>query len=505
MKEFFGKLVQRLFKRRMNRIHAFFGEARDIQEEQLTYILHACQDTEFGRKFNFASIDSVKTFQDLVPINSYEDLFPYIERMRSGEENVLWPGLVPYFSKSSGTTNDKSKYIPMTQETLQECHYKGGKDMLALYFSSNPKSELLSGKSIAVGGSVQEDVDTGIESGDISAVIMKNLPKWAQYVRVPRLDTAIMSDWEVKSVKLVEESLDKDIRSLSGAPSWVYAFLQKVLEKTGKEKIIDVWPNLEVFFTGGVSMKPFKKLFDDIVGKEIYFVGIYNASEGYIGIQDDLSTDEEFLLMLDYGIFYEFIPLNQYGKSDPKVLTIEETEIGETYALVMTTNAGLFRYVIGDTVMITSKSPHRIKIVGRTKQFINVYGEELMVHNAETAIAKVSDNFGVKIKDFTAGPIFETVDSKGGHQWIIEFEKEPEDLESFTESLDKALQEENSDYEAKRSPDFTILERLDLVVAPTGTFYEWMKSRGKLGGQHKVPRLANNREYLDSILKLIEE
>lgn len=476
----------------------------DVQNELLKKLIQTASHTEWGKKYEYNTIDSLKTFKERVPISSYEQLFPYIERIMKGEQNILWSSKVTWFAKSSGTTNARSKFIPMTQESLEDCHFKGGKDMLSIYVNNYPETQMFSGKGLTIGGSHQiNHLNPDSYYGDVSAVIMQNLPFWAQIIRTPKLEIALMDKWEDKIAKMVETTVDENVTSLSGVPTWTIILIQNILASTGKKSILEVWPNLEVFVHGAVAFGPYRQLFKELIpSSEMRYMETYNASEGFFGIQDQTNS-EELLLMLDYGIFYEFIPLENIDQEQPETLSLEEVVLGKNYALVISTNAGLWRYMIGDTVKFTSLNPFRIKISGRTKHFINAFGEEVVVEHADTAITKACKATGAIILEYTAGPIYVQNESKGGHEWIIEFEKEPSDLDYFAEILDVTLREINSDYDAKRYKNMA-LQAPKIHLAPKSTFYNWMKNRGKLGGQHKVPRLSNDRVYLDDILGLLK-
>jgi hypothetical protein len=496
-----GFLVKKYFDTKLKRINDYLKKPVETQDVLLFSILEKAKETEFGRKYSFSEIKSIEDFQKEVPISSYEDLVPYIERMKKGERDILWPGLVKKFSKSSGTTNDRSKYIPISRESLKECHFSSGKDLFALFVKAKPDTEFLRGRSLIVGGSIEDD-NTGTSIGDISALMTKHLPRWVHAMyRSPSLDVALLSDWEDKMDKIVEEAIESDIRSIIGVPSWTYLILKKAIEKTGKS-VREIWPNLEVFFYGGVSIKPYRSLFLDLI-PELEFFGVYNAADGFFGSQDFLSDKEDILLYLNSGIFYEFIPLSDLHTLSQTPKTIANVEMHTPYAMVISTNGGMWRYVIGDVVTFTSLKPHRIRITGRTKHFINICGEELMVENAEIAISKACEETNSKVKDFTAGPIFMDEDRKSGaHEWIVEFEIEPENKSEFISILDRELQKVNSDYESKRYKDL-ILREPKITFVPKKTFYYWMESRGKLGGQNKVPRLSNDRKYLESVYKYV--
>jgi len=491
------KISNQFFHKRMNSIHAFVDNGMQIQKETLLRILEEAKETEFGKKYNFQSIGSCEEFQEIVPMVTYEEVEQDIIRMKNGEENILWPTSIEFFAKSSGTTGSLSKYLPVSYEFLQDCHYQGGKDMLSFYFNQFPESGILFGKTLALGGSLQED-SLGIRSGDISAVLLSNLPVWARLLKTPTQEVALLSDWEEKSKKIVATIIKEDLIALAGAPAWVLAIIKKAKEVSGVENLAELWPNLEVFFYGGTSIKPFQEEYQELLGKEISYMGIYNASEGFFGIQDDISREGEFLLMLDYDVVYEFLPFPNKENVEPVFL--DKVQEGEIYELIITTSSGLWRYRIGDLVKVVSTNPLRVAIAGRTKQFINVFGEEVMVHNAEDALREACRKTKAVVNEFTVAPIFQTKESQGGHQWLVEFGVEPDSLSDFAKILDQELRLVNSDYNAKRNEKMPVLQPLVLTALPQGTFVDWMKSRGKLGGQHKVPRLSNDRQYVDDIL-----
>ena len=500
-----NSVVSWVIKKRIHQIDLFMKYPSDVQTEWLKKLLNAAKDTEIGNKYDFKTITNHKEYINRVPVIDYESIKPYIIRLRQGQQNLLWHSDIKWFAKSSGTTTDKSKFIPVSAEAIEECHFKGGKDMLSMYCNNNPETLLFDGKALALGGSHQiSDFNNESYYGDLSAIIIQNLPWWAEFMRTPNLSITLMDKWEHKIEKMADVTKDENVTNISGVPSWTLLLLKRILEKTGKNNILEVWPNLELFTHGGVSFVPYKEQFKKIIpSAKMNYLETYNASEGFFGIQDRNNADD-MLLMLDYGVYYEFIPSSDFDNETPKTLTLEEVEIGENYALVITTNAGLWRYKIGDTVTFTSKNPYRIKITGRTKNFINAFGEELIVDNAEKAIAIACDKTNALIKEFTAAPIFFSDKNSGGHEWLIEFEKEPSCINYFTEVLDNALKSINSDYEAKRYQDMVLRKPL-IKSVPDNTFYNWMKLKGKLGGQHKVPRLYNDRRYIDDILKMIEK
>lgn len=491
-----------VMKKRMHDIELFMKYPLEVQEELFKKLITTARNTEFGRNHGFADIHNQEQFRRMIPVFSYEDIHPYIERNMTGEQNLLWPSDVKWFAKSSGTTNARSKFIPVSYEALEECHFKGGKDLLSIYCNAYPETKMFDGKGLTIGGSQQvNQFDTNSESfyGDVSAVIMSNLPYWTRFVRTPTLDIALMDEWEAKIEKMAQYTVDENVTSISGVPTWTIVLLQRLLEITGKSNIREVWPNLEVFFHGAVAFGPYRSIFKKLVGDDLTYLETYNASEGFFGIQNDLSTSD-MLLMLDYGIFYEFIPFDEIHKESPKVIGLGDVQVGKQYALLISTNAGLWRYQIGDTIEFTSTDPYKIRISGRTKHFINAFGEEVIVENAEKAIEKAANQCQAEVINFTAAPKYFEEDENGAHEWVIEFEKAPENIEEFTSKLDEALRALNSDYDAKRHKDIALSMPI-VHQAPRGTFYEWMKGRGKLGGQNKVPRLSNTREYIDDILK----
>lgn len=492
-------------KKRYHQIELFLKYPHEVQSEWFDELIEAGTETEWGKKHNYAKIKSSEDFKKAVPVQNYETLHPYIKEVMKGKSNVLWPGKIKWFAKSSGTTADKSKFIPITKESLEECHYKGGKDLISLYYNNQPDSKLFTGKGLVLGGSSKVNkLNEDSFYGDLSAVIIRNLPFWAEHQRTPSMEVALMEEWEAKLQKMAEVTAKQDITSITGVPSWTLVLLKRVLEITGKSEISQVWPNLELFAHGGVSFEPYRKNFEQIFGDiPVSYMETYNASEGFFGIQNRINNDDKgLLLMLDYGIYYEFMPMSEQGKENPETLTLHDVEIGSQYALIITTNGGLWRYEIGDTIEFTSLNPFKIKITGRTKHFINAFGEELIIDNAEKALSKACNQTGAIIKDYTAAPVFMSDHETGGHEWAIEFEKMPESKEVFANVFDQELKACNTDYEAKRYKDF-VLKPPYIHYLTIGTFYNWMKSRGKLGGQNKVPRLSNNRKYLEDVLDSI--
>jgi hypothetical protein len=491
-------------RKRMHQIELFMKYPHDVQDEWLRKLLAAASGTEWGKSHHYAELHSWKDFSERVPLQDYDSLKPYIDRMRKGESNVLWPSETTWFAKSSGTTSDKSKFIPVSLESLEGCHYNGGRDMVTIHCANNPDTQLFTGKNLSLAGSFMTEKFASHESysGDLSAIVISNLPMWAEFLRAPDLSIALLSEWEEKLEKIAFATRDENMTSIAGVPSWMMVLLGRVLDMTGKKSISEIWPNLEVFFHGGVNFSPYREQFRSILGSDkISYLELYNASEGFFGIQDQKDSDE-LLLMLDYGIYYEFVPMEEFGKEHPKAVSLQEVELNKNYALVISTTAGLWRYLIGDTIRFTSLAPYRFRITGRTKHFINVFGEELIIDNAENAIRIACEKTGAIVKEYTAGPVYMQGRESGAHEWLIEFERAPASLGYFTEMLDNALKALNSDYEAKRYHNFTLKEPLVRSLEP-GTFLNWMKQRGKLGGQNKVPRLANDRKYIEEILRLM--
>ena len=465
-------------------------------------LLAAGQYTEYGRQHHFSHIQSLAQYKQQVPICEYDDLKPFIDRMMKGEENVLWNTPVNWFAKSSGTTSERSKFIPVSDESLQDNHYKASKDVLTLYYVTHPESDLLTGKGLVIGGSHQiNSLNEEIHYGDLSAVILQNSPFWSNWIRTPDLSIALMDEWEDKIEKLATSTIQENVTSMAGVPTWLIVLLKRILELTGKATIKEVWPSLELYMHGGVSFVPYKAQFEKLIGAPINYLEMYNASEGFFAAQDDI-TVEGMLLMCDHGIFYEFMPAEEYGKEQPQTVQLNEVQTGKNYAPVITTAGGLWRYLLGDTIQFTSVSPYRIKVSGRLKHYINAFGEEVIVDNTDKAIAIASEKTGAVVSDYTAAPVYFSESENGAHEWLIEFDRAPESLQHFTEALDKALQSINSDYEAKRHKDIAL--RLPLVHAvPKHTFTQWLDSKGKLGGQHKVPRLSNERTILEEIRTMI--
>ncbi|MBR3091553.1 MAG: GH3 auxin-responsive promoter family protein [Bacteroidaceae bacterium] len=493
------------FSRRHKVFERFLSHAEEMQDKVMHHLVEKAESTEWGRSHNFRSIANYDDFtHHMGSINTYEELKSYIHRMREGESDVLWPGKVLWFAKSSGTTNDKSKFIPVSGDGLKDIHYAGGRDCLAAYLMANPTSRLFSnsGKSLILGGSHSPNLNTPNSLvGDLSAILIENAPSIINKTRVPDKSIALLNDFEVKRDLIARNTLHLNVTNLSGVPSWMMSVLNRVLEITGKESIDEIWPNLEVFFHGGVAFSPYREQYKNIIkSPDMHYMETYNASEGFFGIQTDLN-DPAMTLMIDYGVFYEFVPLDELDKPNPSVVPLSGVEVGKNYAMVISTSCGLWRYLIGDTVKFTQKDPYKFVITGRTKHFINAFGEELIVDNADKGLEQACIATGAMVKDYTAAPIFMDANAKCRHQWIIEFTKAPASIKDFAEILDRSLQAINSDYEAKRYKNIT-LQPLEIIQAEPGLFEEWLKAKGKLGGQHKIPRLSNSRTYIEELLAL---
>ena len=494
----FNSVASFFLKRRISQIELFKDYPVEVQQEVLRKLVVYSIDTEIGKKFEFKTIRHYNDFKERVPIVAYEDIYKDIERNRKGEQNIFWRTSIKWFAKSSGTTNAKSKFIPISFESLDDCHYKAGKDMLSLYFNNNINSELLVGKCLRLGGSKDIYENNNSYYGDLSAIMIDNLPFWAELSSTPSSKVSLISEWEKKVQAIINESIDQNVTSFAGVPSWMLSLLQQVIQQTGKDNILEIWKNSEVYFHGGVSFDPYRNLYKNLFpSKDFKYFEIFNASEGFFAIQDQ-NNSSELLLMLDYGIFYEFIPTSQ---SEQDIISLADVKLNVNYAMVITTNSGLWRYKIGDTIKFTCLNPFRIKVTGRTKHFINVFGEELVVENAEKALSMTCELTKCEITNYTVGPIFMGSKTKGSHEWLIEFEKKPDDINKFMEILDLNLQRLNSDYEAKRYKSST-LEIPKIQVARKNLFYDWLASKNKLGGQNKVPRLSNSREYLDELINL---
>lgn len=496
------KIISKTFDSRLKQIDLYATQAGEIQHRVLNRLVHQAARTEWGKKYDYASIRNYEDFRKRVPIQTYEEIKPYVERLRAGEQNLLWPSEIRWFAKSSGTTNDKSKFLPVSKEALEDIHYRGGKDAAALYFRINPGSRFFSGKGLILGGSHSPNLNSNHSLvGDLSAILIQNVSPLINFIRVPSKKIALMSEWETKIEAIADSTIPVNVTSLSGVPSWMLVLIKRILEKTGKQTLEEVWPNLEVFFHGGVAFTPYREQYKQVIHSEkMHYVETYNASEGYFGTQNELS-DPAMLLMIDYGIFYEFIPLEEVGKENPRAYCLEEVELNKNYAMVISTSCGLWRYMIGDTVKFTRKNPYKFIITGRTKHFINAFGEELIVDNAEKGLAKACTETGAQVSDYSAAPVFMDEHAKCRHQWLIEFARMPDSIEKFATILDTTLKEVNSDYEAKRWKDIA-LQPLEVIVARPGLFHDWLAQKGKLGGQHKIPRLSNTREYIEEMLTL---
>lgn len=492
------------FAPRLKEIEQYTDHAGELQQRVLQRLTSMAAQTEWGRAHHYADIHTYEDFKRNVPIQTYEEVKPYILRLRAGEQNLLWPTEIRWFAKSSGTTNDKSKFLPVSRESLKDTHYRGGQDAVAIYLGQNPDSRLFSGKALILGGSHAPNLNTNHSLvGDLSAILIENINPLVNLVRVPCKRTALMEHFEPKIEAIANETLRADVTNLSGVPSWMLVLIKRLLEKSGKQGLEEVWPHLEVFFHGGVAFTPYREQYKQIIrSSRMHYIETYNASEGYFGTQND-PNDPAMLLMIDYGIFYEFIPLEDVGKDHPHVCSLTEVELGKNYAMVISTSAGLWRYMIGDTVKFTRRDPYKFIITGRTKHFINAFGEELIVDNAEKGLAKACAETGAQVTDYSAAPVFMDANAKCRHQWLIEFARMPDDLQKFARILDETLKEVNSDYEAKRQNNLA-LQPLEVIVARRNLFHDWLEGKGKLGGQHKIPRLSNTREYIEEMLKLNE-
>ncbi len=496
--KFLSPAISSLARMRMWRIEGWKNNPVDAQREVLQDIVTSAQYTEFGRKYNFSKLFNIKSYKQAVPIHEYDDIKPYIHRIMNGEQNILWNTPVYWFAKSSGTTSDKSKFIPVTEESFHDCHYKAAKDVLTMYYNFNPDSELLTGKGLVIGGShTIHKINQEVHYGDLSAVLLQNSPFWGNWIRTPDLSIALMDEWESKIEKLAESTIKENVTSISGVPTWTLVLLRNILEITKKSSIAEVWPSLELYMHGGVSFVPYKEHFRRLIGKNIYYLEMYNASEGFFGAQEN-PGDDGMLLFVDHGIFMEFMPVSEYGKPEPQTLGLHDVELNKNYAPIISTNGGLWRYLTGDTIQFTSLNPFRIKVSGRLKHFINAFGEEVIVDNSDKAIATASEKTGAIVNDYTVAPVYFSDSANGAHEWLVEFENDPDTLDHFTEELDNELKKINSDYEAKRYKNIALGKPI-LHKLEKGIFNKWLKSKGKLGGQHKVPRLSNERNYIEEI------
>lgn len=496
------KIASKLFLPRLRELEQHATQPEALQQAVLKRLIERGKSTEYGRNHLMDSFRGYDDFAKNIPVNTYEELKGDIDRMRHGEQNVLWPGLVKWYAKSSGTTNDKSKFIPVSSEGLHHIHYMGPRDCVAFYLRNNPDSRIFDGKSLILGGSHSPNYNVaGSLVGDLSAILIENINPLANHFRVPKKQTALLSDFEVKRDRIARECMKKNVTNISGVPSWMLSVLVRVMEISGKQHLEEVWPNIEVFFHGGIAFTPYREQYTQLItSPRMHYMETYNASEGFFGVQND-PADPSMLLMLDYDVFYEFIPMDKFGEDDAPVVPLEDVELGKNYAMVITTSCGLWRYLIGDTVQFTSKRPYKFIITGRTKYFINAFGEELIMDNAEKGLQYACEKTGAQVKEYTTAPVYMDENAKCRHQWLIEFAKDPDDLQHFADLLDERLQEINSDYEAKRSHNIT-LQHLEIVKARTGLFDDWLKAKGKLGGQHKIPRLSNSRKNIDEMLDL---
>ncbi|HRG91818.1 MAG TPA: GH3 auxin-responsive promoter family protein [Chitinophagaceae bacterium] len=493
--------ISSLARMRHWRIKAWKNNPLDAQREVLQELVTSAQYTEFGRKYDFTNLFNVKDFKAAVPVHEYDDLKPYIERIMKGEQDILWNTPIYWFAKSSGTTSEKSKFIPVSNESLEDGHYKASKDVLCMYYQYRPDSALLTGKGLVIGGSHSiNPVNHEAHYGDLSAVLFQNSPFWAHWLRTPDLSIALMDEWESKIEKIAEATIREEVTSVSGVPTWTLVLFKRILEITGKKNISEVWPSLELYMHGGVSFTPYREQFQKIIGKNINYLEMYNASEGFFAAQEQ-PGDDGMLLFTDHGIFYEFMPVSEYGKKDPQTIGLQQVELGKNYAPVISTNGGLWRYLVGDTIQFTSLKPFKVKVSGRLKHFINAFGEEVIVDNTDKAVTIACEKTGAIVNDYTAAPVYFSDAGNGAHEWLIEFDKTPDNLDQFTEALDLALQSINSDYEAKRHKNIALRAPVVHVLAD-GRFKEWLRTKGKLGGQHKVPRLSNDRKLLEEILSL---
>ncbi len=502
---FINSIVSWLNTKRLHQIELFKKYPCEVQEDMLFKILKLASDTEWGKKYDYKSINTIDLFQERLPLLSYEKIMSFVNRLRKGEKDLFWPGEIKWFAKSSGTTSDRSKFIPVSKDALEECHFRGGKDILAIYTANYPETKIFTGKGLTLGGSHRiNNYSNQSYYGDLSAILIENLPFWANFLRTPHQKIALLDEFEEKLEKITEATIEENVTSLAGVPSWNLVMIKYILKHTGKNNLLEIWPNLELFTHGGVSFTPYRKQFEKLIPSEkMNYMETYNASEGFFGIQDDPSSDD-MLLMLDYGVFYEFIPMEEFNKPNPKILTVDNVEMNKNYAIILSTNGGLWRYVIGDTIVFTSLYPHKFKISGRTVHFINAFGEELIIDNALKALEIACNKTKAQISEFTAAPVFMDLDKKGKHEWLIEFETEPENLDYFITVLDNALKSLNSDYEAKRYKNIT-LDKLIIRKLKPGVFYNWFNNKKKLGGQNKVPRLSNERKYVEELLIINEQ
>ncbi|MBQ3630532.1 MAG: GH3 auxin-responsive promoter family protein [Prevotella sp.] len=521
-------LTRNLFASRWRQLERYTNDSEELQRQVLARLINQGRQTEYGRSHHFDSLRSYDDFVQRVPLNDYDALKADIDRMRRGERDVLWPGRVKWYAKSSGTTNDKSKFIPVSADGLKSIHYRGGTDAVAIYLRNNPQSRMFDGKGLILGGSHAPNYNLpGSLVGDLSAILIENINPLVNLIRIPKKETALLADFEVKRDRIAREAMTKNVTNLSGVPSWMLSVLNRVMELSGKTHLEEVWPNLEVFFHGGVAFTPYREQYEHLITSPLmHYEETYNASEGFFGVQDD-PNDKSLLLMVDYDVFFEFQELkpnspregnlgssaadnsavnsNQTplptGGAGGGLIPLWAVEPGKNYAMVITTSCGLWRYMIGDTIQFTSVNPYKFIITGRTKHFINAFGEELIVDNAEQGLGFACKQTGAEVLEYTAAPVFMDRNAKCRHQWLIEFSQPPADLQLFARLLDQKLKEINSDYEAKRHKDIT-LQPLEIIVARPNLFNDWLKTKGHLGGQHKVPRLSNSRETIEQLLQL---
>ena len=498
---FINSIASWFLKKRYHQIELFIKYPNEVQNDVLLNLVNTAKDTSIGKQYDFNSIKNYHDFSNRVPVFKYEDFAEKIDRARKGENNIFWPSTIKWFAQSSGTTNSKSKFIPVSQESLDECHYAAGKDLLCLYLNNNEDSMLFTGKSLRLGGSKSPYEKNGTYYGDLSAILIENMPLWLEFSSTPSNKTTLIHDWENKIKAIIDETIPENVTSLAGVPSWMLVVLNRILQESKKKTIIEIWPNLEVYFHGGVNFKPYINQYKSIIGNDkMKYYEIYNASEGFFAIQYENNSDE-LLLMLDYGIYYEFIPMSSYKSKENTIIPLEEVKLNEDYAMLISTNAGLWRYEIGDTIKFTSKCPYRITVTGRTKHYINVFGEEVIIENTDNTISKICKKNNLEIVDYTVAPIFMKGKEKGGHEWFIEFKNSIPKNISIEQEIDNALKDENSDYEAKRYKDFT-LNPPKVIIGKKGVFFKWLNKKNKIGGQNKVPRLANNRDLIEELIKL---
>ncbi|MBO6517783.1 MAG: GH3 auxin-responsive promoter family protein [Bacteroidia bacterium] len=502
----FNSVISWYFKKRIQQVEFATQNPLEVQYNWWKRLVKQGVGTEFGKVHGFDALRSLDDYRRNIPIQNYDSLKPYIKRIMSGEQQLLWPSEIKWFAKSSGTTSDKSKFIPVSFEALEECQFKGARDLMTIYCHNNLGTKIFEGKSLMIGGSHEVNrLDNDSYYGDLSAVMMNNLPFWVNLLRTPKPEIALMPNWETKLEKMAQSTIDVDVTSISGVPTWTMILMNRLLELKGVDNILEIWPNLELYMHGGVGFEPYRMPFGKLIpSSKMNYLESYNASEGFFGVQDSLQSSGDMLLMTDYGIYYEFMPMTEYGKEEPQTKTLEEVETGVNYALVISTNAGLWRYVVGDTIKFTKLNPYRFRITGRTKLYINAFGEELMIDNAEKALSEACKRTDSRIRDYTAAPIYLSDGESGAHQWLIEFERRPKCITEFREELDANLKRVNSDYEAKRNGDLALAQP-HIKVCEDGTFYSWMKQRGKLGGQNKVPRLSNDRRIVEEILTLLQK